>query len=228
MNFERIYTYRFAGSDEGARQLAWGEIAKFAFGQMGRPATILDPACGKCEFLHALPEAAERWGVDRYQTAAAGMLAGITFRQGDIFDVDLPREHFSGVFISNLLEHLNSQEEIFALLERLHEVMCPGGVIAILGPNFKYAYREYFDCADHKVALSHLAVEELLYSAGFVITRSIDQFLPFSFRSRLPANRLLIKIYLQVPLLWKLLGKQFFVLAQKPFRPVAADDAAEP
>jgi SAM-dependent methyltransferase len=224
MNFEKIYAYRFAGSDEQSRQLAWGEIASFAFQQMGRPATLLDPACGRCEFLHALPDVAERWGVDRYQTAAAGMLEGITFRQGDIFAVDLPKEHFSGVFISNLLEHLASQEEIFALLERLHEVMRPGGVIAILGPNFKYAYREYFDCADHRTALSHLAVEELLYAAGFTITRSIERFLPFSFRSRLPANRLLIKMYLQLPLLWKLFGKQFFVLAQKPFRQAVAND----
>ncbi len=215
MNIEKIYEYRFSAISEQTRHSTWEAITHFVLKQMGQPKKILDPACGKGEFLQALPLSIERWGIDLHQTTVDQTREEITFRQGNIFDIELPKGYFDGVFVSNTLEHLSTPEEVFALLVRLHEVMQPGGVLAIIGPNFKYAYREYFDCADHKICLSHLSVEEMLYGAGFRITKSIDRFLPFSFRGRLPASKLLMKIYFRIPLLWKIFGKQYLVLAQK-------------
>ena len=92
--------------------------------------------------------------------------------------------------------------------------MTPGGRIAVLGPNFRYCSDEYFDCADHTLALTHVAVEEHLYAAGFEIVRSIPRFIPYSFRSRIPKAPWLVRAYLRTPPLWRVLGKQFLVLAQ--------------
>ena len=117
------------------------------------------------------------------------------------------------MLVSNFLEHLYDADEIGALLKRLRQTMSTGGKIAVLGPNFRYCAREYFDYADHTVALTHLAVEEHLYAAGFAIDRVVPRYLPYTFRGRLPTAPALVRAYLRFPLAWKILGKQYFVLA---------------
>ena len=87
-------------------------------------------------------------------------------------DAELPGEHFDGVFASNFLEHLYDQEAISQFLEKMHDSMAPGGRIAIMGPNYRYCSKEYWDCADHYVALTHVAIAEHLYAAGFEPRRS--------------------------------------------------------
>ena len=42
-----------------------------------------------------------------------------------------------------------------------------------------------------------------------------NKFLPYSFRSRLPVNPILVKIYLKFPFIWSILGNQFLVFFQK-------------
>jgi hypothetical protein len=57
-------------------------------------------------------------------------------------------------------------------------------------------------------------VQELLFAAGYEVTEVVPRFLPFSFRSRLPASRSLTRLYLRLPVLWRLQGKQFLILAR--------------
>jgi len=54
-----------------------------------------------------------------------------------------------------------------------------------------------------------------LYAAGFDITAVRPRFLPYSFRGLLPPSPLLTRTYLRTPALWRLLGKQFLVIARK-------------
>jgi hypothetical protein len=91
----------------------------------------------------------------------------------------------------------------------------PGGRIAIMGPNFRYCRDEYFDCADHTLIFTHVAIEEHLYTAGFEPIRVVPRYLPYSFRGRLPPSRRLTRRYLSTPLAWRLLGKQFLVIGQR-------------
>jgi hypothetical protein len=86
---------------------------------------------------------------------------------GGITDAGLPSGYFDGAVMSNLLEHLPMQETVAAALARLRQAMAPGGTVAVMGPNFRYCAREYFDCADHTLALTHVAVGEHLHAAGF-------------------------------------------------------------
>ena len=142
--------------------------------------------------------------------------AGVRMIIADIMDAELPQDHFDGVFLSNFLEHLPSQDAVGAVLARLRSAMSPGGRIAVIGPNFKYCAREYFDCADHTVILTHVSLAEHLYAAGFEITLTVPRFLPYSFRGLLPPSPSLTRTYLHTPALWRLLGKQFFLVARKP------------
>ena len=216
MNFDRIYEYRFQDIDNDKKRITWEEIAGFIYERLSKPVSILDPAAGKCELINSI-KSEDRWAVDlneyfikKYADPKVKIVIG------DVLKVELPENHFDAVFISNFLEHLNSQEQVAELLEKMYRCIKPGGKIAIIGPNFKYTYRQYFDFADHTVILSELGLAEHVYGAGFAIERIYPRFLPLSFRGGIPVSRALVRMYLSLPFAWRFLGKQFLVIASKP------------
>lgn len=214
MNFERLYSYRFRDIDQDARASVWEPIATKVHELMGHPETVLDPAAGRGEFIRSVP-ASERWAVDEVAYPEAEGGSGIKFLTSSIQTADLPVDYFDGVFASNFLEHLHTQEDIAEFLEKMRTHMRQGGRIAIMGPNYRYCSKEYWDCADHYVALTHVAVAEHLYAAGFEIDTIIPKFLPYSFRGMLPPSSRLTEMYLRIPIAWKVLGKQFLVIGRR-------------
>ena len=218
INYPRLYAYRHRGVDQAARERVWEVISRFLYDRvLGRPDVVLDPAAGRGEFIAAVP-ARERWVVDAVDYEEGASRDGATVVIGDVLSVDLPAGHFDAVFASNLLEHFATQEDVARFLGRMHDCLRPNGRIAVMGPNFRFCAKEYFDCADHTLALTHVAVEEHLYAAGFEIERSVSRFLPYSFRSVLPASPALTGAYLSFPLAWRVLGKQFLVVGRRPGR----------
>ena len=215
MNYERIYRYRFRDTRQADRAAVWREIAAFVHAQLGAPERVLDPAAGRGEFINAVP-ARERWAVDRVAHAEGTIEAGVRLVVADVFDAELPAEHFDAVWVSNFLEHLPTQEAVAAFLERMSGLLRPGGRIAVIGPNFRYCAKEYFDMADHTVVLTHRALAEHLYGAGFEPERVEARFLPYSFTGRLPASARLTRAYLRAPAAWRLLGKQFLAIGRRP------------
>lgn len=214
INFERLYEYRFRDVDDSAKVAVWAEIARFLHGVLGRPETVLDPAAGSCEFINAVP-AKERWAVDRVAYEGVELAAGVRFVAADVFEADLPAAHFDGSLVSNFLEHLESPDAIGTFLERMLEWTAPGGRIAVMGPNYRYCSDVYWDCADHYLALTHVAIEEHLYAAGFEPVRTEPRFLPYSFRGLLPPSARATAAYLRAPAAWRLLGKQFLVIGER-------------
>ena len=91
----------------------------------------------------------------------------------------------------------------------------PGGRIAVMGPNFRYCKNAYFDMADHTTILTHRAIVEHLYAAGFTPERVEPQFLPYSFSGRNPTSPVLVRAYLRFPPAWRIMGKQFLVIARR-------------
>jgi len=51
MDYERLYRYRFRDIDQHRRQVVWNEVSSFLYERLGRPARVLDPAAGRCEFI---------------------------------------------------------------------------------------------------------------------------------------------------------------------------------
>ncbi|MGO9875589.1 MAG: class I SAM-dependent methyltransferase [Acidimicrobiia bacterium] len=212
LDYSRLYEYRFKDVDQHARQLVWNEIARYVWNRMGRPRRVLDPAGGRGEFVNAVP-ADERWLIDAVDYPERQTDPRVRIVIGDLFEIELPTSHFDGVFASNLLEHFHAPEEVAAFLDRMRETLAPGGVLGLMGPNFKYCARDYFDCADHLLALTHVSVQELLFASGYTVTDVVARFLPFSFRSGLPASPAMTRLYLRMPALWPLQGKQFLIFA---------------
>jgi SAM-dependent methyltransferase len=215
MNYERLYEYRFREVDQDRRDDVWMALAPLLHERLGRPDRVLDPAAGRCEFINASP-ASERWAVDAVAYEQGVAREGTRLIVSEIMSAELPEEYFGGVWVSNFLEHLPSQEAVAQFLEKMYACTAPGGRIAIMGPNFRFCAREYFDFADHTVILTEKGVEEHLYAAGFN-NRSVDaRFLPYTFTGRLPSHPALARAYMRMPMAWRILGKQFLVVAERP------------
>jgi SAM-dependent methyltransferase len=215
IDYQRLYEFRFRNVDQAHRVAVWREIAPFIHRELGYPERMLDPAAGLGEFINAVP-ARERWAVDQVAYADGTYAPEVRAIVSNIFEADLPDAHFDGVFVSNFLEHLTSQDDVGTFLARMRACLRSGGRIAIMGPNFRYTRREYFDMADHTLVHTHKAIVEHLAAAGFVTERVEPRFLPYSFSGRLPASPALVRRYLQTPAAWRVLGKQFLVIGRRP------------
>ena len=111
-------------------------------------------------------------------------------------------------FASNLAEHL-SQEEFATLLQQVRQKLRPGGTLNLVQPNFRFAYREYFDDYTHVTVYSDKSLCDFLAANGLRVIECQPRFLPLTVKSALPISPLLIRLYLMSP--WKIMGKQMLV-----------------
>jgi hypothetical protein len=50
---------------------------------------------------------------------------------------------------------------------------------------------------------------------GFTVEECIDRFLPYTMVNRRRFPSILVSLYLKLPIMWKLFGKQFLVVGRK-------------
>ena len=84
-----------------------------------------------------------------------------------------------------------------------------------MGPNIKYLPGKYWDFWDHHLALSDSSLSEGLVTRGFEITECVDRFLPYTMVNQREYPEVLLRLYLNVPLAWRIFGKQFLIIARK-------------
>lgn len=213
---ERLYQHRFPAEMLAQRVAVWEVLCKFWFARyIPNNARVVEIAAGYCEFINNI-SASEKVAVDINPETLKHAAREVTVYQvaaNRLADVLTP-QYFDVAFMSNFLEHCRSRDEILATLQALTTILKPGGRVLILGPNFRYCYKQYFDFFDHHLPLTEKAVVEALQIAGFKIEIVQPRTLPFTFRSRLPNWRWLVRIYLQLPFLWRFFGAQFFIVAR--------------
>jgi SAM-dependent methyltransferase len=216
-DLSKLYRFRFRERDRRAEMRIWKVLCERFFQPLiGEGRVVLDLACGNGGFINNI-RAAKKYAVDLNPDARESLAANVAFflAQADkispIADgaVDL-------VFTSNFLEHLRTKDECDRVLAEVRRILRPGGRFVIMGPNIRYLAAQYWDFYDHCLPLSHLSLEEGLVQADYEIDRIIPRFLPYTTRSRLPQHPFLIACYLKAPLAWRLMGKQFLVVARKP------------
>ena len=60
----------------------------------------------------------------------------------------------------------------------------------MLQPNYRYAYREYFDDYTHVAVYSHISLADFLVANGWEVIEVQPRFLPLTVKSRLPVSQL--------------------------------------
>jgi hypothetical protein len=63
------------------------------------------------------------------------------------------------------------------------------------------------------VQISDRSLAELLKMNAFAIVEQYAGFLPYTMSDGRKPNLLLVKLYLRVRLMWKIMGKQFLIVA---------------
>jgi hypothetical protein len=97
------------------------------------------------------------------------------------------------------------------VLKQLRTKLNHGGTLNILQPNYRFAYREYFDDYTHVTVYSDRSLSEFITSHGYRVIDCQPRFLPLTVKSSLPVWPILLQLYLAIP--FKPMGKQMLVRA---------------
>lgn len=215
---QKLYQNRFDLKQQKAKLKLWKILIKnFLQKYINRDSDILDIGGGYCEFINNI-QAKTKYLIDLNPDAKNFADSNVNVLNINILSLSDQKQidqKFDYIFISNFFEHLNNKEELIEVLAFCFAILKPSGALLVIQPNFKYSYKEYYDFIDHQLPITHLSLEELLKTIGYKIDVIIPRFLPFSTKGR-PSSPNLLKIYLMIPLFWKILGGQMFIKASKP------------
>lgn len=212
-----LYRQRFSERDLETKRAMWQVLAERIFQQyLPSDGTVVDLGAGNCELINSLV-AARRVAVDlnpdTINCAEAGVEVVLT-SSDDLSSLD--DASVDAVFTSNFFEHLPSKDALLRTLEEAHRILKPCGRIVVLMPNIRYLPGRYWDYFDHHLPLTHLSLSEGLELAGFEVQRVVPRFLPYTVKDspvRIPSA--LVRIYLALPIVWPILGRQMLVVASR-------------
>jgi ubiquinone/menaquinone biosynthesis C-methylase UbiE len=204
--YETRYSY-----DKG-RQKVWRAITEYLQKYVKNTDTVVDLGSGYCDFINNIC-AFRKFAVDINPLGKNFCDTNVDFINSTVNNISSLSNHSVDViFASNLLEHLDDRELDEALKE-FDRILKVGGKIILMQPNFRYAYKEYFDDYTHKKIFSHISLSNYFESKGYGVVKVMPKFLPFSLKSRLPKSYFLTKLYLAS--FFKPMAKQMLVVLQK-------------
>jgi SAM-dependent methyltransferase len=209
------YELRFAWLEE-YRANVWVELCKSFFQRfIEKDGTILDLGCGWGEFINAI-EAGKKYGMDLNPESPKHLSPAVQFIHQDCSE-KWPFEDgtLDVVFSSNFFEHLPSKENLLATIKEANRSLKKAGLLICMGPNIKYVGGAYWDFADHYLPLTDVSMEEFLRLGGFREMQIIKRFLPYTMAKGLQPPIAFLSLYLKMPFLWRIFGRQFLLLARK-------------
>ena len=215
---DAIYATRFPENDLGHarwRRELWQVLVDDWFSRwIPDDATLIDFGCGSGEFINAA-RCRRRIGVDARPTSRDALDTAVEFFLPDGVSMPgIPDADVDVVFCSNLLEHLPDRETVTELLTEFRRVLRPGGRVLLLCPNLRYTGAAYWDFFDHILPFTHVTVVEALATAGLSTETLLPRFLPYTTVGARRTPLALVRWYLRIPLVWRVMGAQFFVVAR--------------
>ncbi len=217
---ESIYGHRFSAEEERRerwREGLWRVLVEDWFSRwIPGEATVLDYGCGNGEFINAV-RAKRRIGVDARKLSEERLADGVEYIETDgVSLASVPSGSVDVVFCSNVLEHLPTRETVSELLSEFKRVLSPEGRVLILGPNIRHTGAAYWDFFDHILPLTHRTLEEALVGTGLEVEAMLPRFLPYSTVESRVLPLFLVRLYLRIPWVWRIMGAQFFAVARRP------------
>ena len=196
---------------DARRDVLWQALWRYYFSRLVQPGDcVLDLGAGYGNFINAVV-ARRRIAVDAWPGFLEHLAPGVEGHVTPVTDLDAIEDRsVDFAFASNLFEHL-TQADLLTTLDELSRKLTPAGTITIVQPNYRYAYREYFDDFDHKAVYSHISLPDLLATQGWEVFHVAPRFMPLTVKSGLPVHPWLIRLWLASP--YKFQGKQMLVRA---------------
>ncbi len=216
-DLQNIYATRFPEEERRQKERIWTILCSQFFQRYVEPEwTVLDLAAGYCEFINTI-HARRKIAVDLNPETASFAAPGVEF-------ILAPSDHIveiadgtiDCVFVSNFFEHLPNKDALTATLTEMRRVLRSGGRLLILQPNIRFLNGSYWDFFDHYLPLTDRTLVEALELVGMKPVEVRPRFLPYTTKSRFPKATWLIRVYLKMPFVWRILGKQAWVVAEKP------------
>ena len=200
---------------DARRETLWRSLFRFYFRRwICENDCVLELGAGYGHFINNV-KARRRIAIDLWPDMIAFLQPGVEGHVGSVTDLSFLQDgSVDFAFASNLFEHV-TQDDFTCFLRQLESKLSRRGVLCLLQPNYRYAYREYFDDYTHVTVYSHLAMCDLLRARGYEIVDCKPRFTPLTVKSRFKIWPILIWLYLRSPL--KPLGKQMLIVA-RPYR----------
>ncbi len=199
-------------AEDHRRGAVWRALWHYVFRhRIAADACVLDLGAGYGDFINSV-SARRRIAVDTWPGLADHVAPGVEAHVTPVTDLAaIETGSVDFAFASNLFEHLPQAAFVTALGE-IARTLSARGVLTILQPNYRYAFREYFDDYTHVAVYSHISLADLLAAHGWDVIEVRPRFLPLTVKSRLPVWAPLIGAYLRSP--FKPMGKQMLVVAR--------------
>lgn len=212
-DLKTLYGRRFADEEEMRTDL-WAVLCQRFFQKwIPQDSVVLDVAAGHCEFINNI-RAVRRIAIDLNPDVAIRAADGVethVCRSDEMTPIETAS--VDRVFISNFFEHV-PREVIVSTLDEVRRVLRPDGRLMVLQPNVRYCSRDYWMFLDHITPVDDRALAEAFKVTGFDVELNIPRFLPYTTKGRLPSGPGLVKLYLKVPLVWKIMGAQAFMIGR--------------
>ncbi len=199
---------------DAARTVVWRVIAGHLAHWIAPDATVLELGAGYCDWINHV-RAARRVATDVWPDFAQHAVAGV---ETMVLDAGrdmarLPDAGFDAVLASNLLEHFEP-DAVAELARQVARVLKPGGRFLMVQPNFRYAYRSYFDDYTHRSIFTDVSLPALLRACGFEIEAVDPRFVPYSMQgSAVTPRAWMVRAYLASP--FRPRAGQMLVVARK-------------
>ena len=214
-NLNKIYQIRFSGLEE-YRNAIWKILVKDFFSKwIPKGSAVLDLGCGYGEFINNIPDC-ERHAMDLNPDSRNHLDKDIHFHKQDCSKPwEIAPCSLDVIFSSNFFEHLPDKEALDQTIGHAIQTLKPGGSLLAIGPNVAMLKGRYWDFWDHHVALSDQSLGELFEIHGLEIKKAVPRFLPYNMVRVKKRPLFLVSLYLRLPFLWSIWGKQFFLAATK-------------
>lgn len=211
-----IYRRRFANT-AAYRWRVWSVLTRYFFSRwIPARATVLDLGCGYGEFINQI-QAGKKIAMDLNPEVPEHLNPEVQHVCQDCSaEWLLPPDSLDVVFTSNFFEHLPDKTHLLRTLRQTLRCLKPGGCLIAMGPNIKHLPGSYWDFFDHHTILTEASLGEALEVSGFELQQVVERFLPYTMVGARQYPLWMLRLYLAIPLLWRLFGRQFLIVARKP------------
>jgi hypothetical protein len=197
------------------RSDTWKEISRYLDRFIISRNSLLELGPGYCDFVNNA-NFTTKYVIDSSEDVRALADPTVKVLISDLDNVNEFPAELDLVLCSNIFEHLPL--DVFErTLNKISAALSEDGLLIVIQPNFKYAFKTYFDDFTHQTIFTDMSLASHLRANGFEIVKIKPKFLPYSMRNISPLIpsiliRFLVRTYLWSPI--RIKSGQMLIIAK--------------